>query len=104
MSFLSSFNSSKQTLPVNYNELTPQMRRLVREQYVSEQNGLCHHCKQPLTQLPVELIKSHPVNKELFPKSMFNYPIHLHHCHDSGITIGAVHAHCNAILWQYHGE
>jgi hypothetical protein len=28
----------------------------------------------------------------------------LHHCHQTGLTIGAVHAKCNAVLWQYHGE
>lgn len=32
------------------------------------------------------------------------YPVHLHHDHKTGLTIGAVHAKCNAVLWQYYGE
>lgn len=92
------------TLPINYDEADRFTRRQAREQYITEQKGICCHCNLPLTQLPVELIKKYPINKSLFPKSMFDYPIHLHHCHGTGMTIGAVHAHCNAILWQYHGE
>ncbi|AGI61771.1 hypothetical protein VCO139_0016 [Vibrio phage VCO139] len=41
---------------------------------------------------------------KLFPKNMFQYPIHLHHDHNTGMTIGAVHARCNAVLWEYYGE
>jgi len=44
------------------------------------------------------------IKKSLFPRGFFGYPIHLHHSHDTGMTIGAVHAHCNAVLWQYEGE
>jgi hypothetical protein len=31
-------------------------------------------------------------------------PIHLQHDHDTGLTEGAVHAYCNAVLWQYEGR
>jgi hypothetical protein len=44
------------------------------------------------------------INLRLFPPNFLKYPIHLHHCHDTGMTIGAVHCHCNAVLWQYLGK
>lgn len=91
-------------LPVVYDDTLPHIRKLVREQYIQLQNGLCQHCNLPLTQLPVELMKNNPINKSLFPTTMFQYPVHLHHCRKTGLTIGAVHAYCNAYLWQYLHE
>ena len=44
------------------------------------------------------------ITNSLFPPNFFKWPVHLHHSHDTGMTIGAVHARCNAVLWQYHGE
>lgn len=44
------------------------------------------------------------VNMKLFPPNFFKHPVHLHHDHQTGMTIGAVHNHCNAVLWQYYGE
>jgi hypothetical protein len=49
-------------------------------------------------------MKRYPIDRELFPPGFFNYPVHLHHSHNSGLTIGAVHSYCNAVLWHYHGE
>jgi len=91
-------------LPINYEKSHYSIRKLAREQYIKEQKGLCKHCNTPLDTVPTDLIKSYPINKELFPSGMFDYPIHLHHCRKTGMTIGAVHCYCNAILWQYHGE
>jgi hypothetical protein len=45
-----------------------------------------------------------PINEKIFPPNFFKYPVHLHHDHNTGMTIGAVHAYCNAVLFQYHGE
>ena len=91
-------------LPVNYDDLNTRLRRVVREQYISEQNGLCYHCRKPLSGAPSDSVMIKPVNKSLFPKSFFRWPVHLHHNHDTGMTIGAVHCYCNAVLWQYYGE
>lgn len=90
--------------PVNYNKLTQQERREVRIQYIEDQKGLCAHCKGSLRESPPREISSKYINKILFPANFFNWPVHLHHDHDTGMTIGAVHAKCNAVLWQYHGE
>lgn len=91
-------------LPVNYDQLPFQQRRAVREEYVRVQNGLCAHCRAPLVGDPSMGELEKWIDEELFPENFFKYPVHLHHSHETGLTIGAVHAHCNAVLWQYHGE
>lgn len=91
-------------LPISYSKLTQPQRRLVREQYRKTQNDLCAHCKSALTGEPPPEIRSKKINLSLFPPNFLHHPIHLHHHHDTDMTIGAVHAFCNAVLWQYHGE
>lgn len=91
-------------LPVNYEACSPYERRLVREEYARIQNGLCSHCGESLNGPPSKEIIRHKVNTKLFPPNFFKWPIHLHHDHDTGMTKGAIHNYCNAVLWQYHGE
>jgi hypothetical protein len=92
------------TLPINYNTLTPAQRKAVRLQYIQLQNNLCCHCKGSLDKPSISPISTNKINKSLFPPNFFKYHVHLHHCHRTGLTIGAVHNHCNAILWQFYGE
>jgi len=91
-------------LPVNYDRLHYSKRRLVREEYVRRQNNICCHCGASLSGKPDRQIRELPILLTLFPRGFFKNPIHLHHDHNTGMTIGAVHAKCNAVLWQYHGE
>ena len=91
-------------LPVNYNELHWAKRREVREEYIRRQNGLCYYCGKPLKGKPDKTILKLRVTKSLFPENFFQYPVHLHHHHETGMTIGAIHCYCNAVLWQYEGE
>lgn len=91
-------------LPIDYTKSSSYIRRQAREQYVKEQKGLCWFCKESLDGLPAKKILKFKINKSLFPPMMFNHPVHLHHDHNTGLTIGAVHCYCNAVLWQYHGE
>lgn len=91
-------------LPVNYNLLSQKERRSVREEYARVQNGLCKHCGEPLVLEPSEDVMAMKIDKNLFPVDFFKWPVHLHHSHKTGMTIGAVHSHCNAVLWQFHGE
>lgn len=91
-------------LPINYNETHYTERRKVREEYIKLQGGMCYHCGAPLNEKPPANILEKRVNIKLFPDSFFESPVHLHHNHDTGMTIGAVHCYCNAVLWQYHGE
>lgn len=88
-------------LPVDYNKLDVKIRRQIREQYIRMQNSKCWYCGKSLFKPAKKELLNKYINKSLFPKTFFDYPIHLHHDHTTGLTIGAVHCHCNAILWQY---
>jgi len=91
-------------LPVNYEEISQSARRLVRKEYVRVQEGKCAHCKEPLNGPPTKEISQARITTHLFPEGFLDNPIHLHHCHNTGLTIGAIHARCNAFLWEYCGE
>jgi len=91
-------------LPIHYEHLTPSMKRQVRNAYVEQQGGDCYYCKSSLTSPPPAEVTDLYVDRSYFPKSFFKYPVHLHHSHETGLTIGTVHNYCNAVLWQYHGE
>lgn len=91
-------------LPIDYDKVDWRVRKLAREEYVKLQNGDCWYCKQPLEGKPPINVLSKRVNEKLFPPNFFKWPVHLHHCHNTGKTIGAVHNYCNAVLWQYHGQ
>ena len=88
-------------LPVKYAALKPYEKRKVRETYIVLQNGLCHYCGETLDKPAQETRKITP---RLYPPGFFDHPVHLHHDHVTGLTIGAVHCYCNAVLWEYHGE
>jgi len=88
-------------LPDDYNKMSWQEKRMARNIYIGMQNGNCHFCGVSLTDKPKKTPK---INWNLFPPNFLKYPVHLHHDHSTGMTIGAVHAYCNAILWQFHGE
>ena len=94
----------KYNLPVYYPDLPWKEKRVVREQYIKEQKGLCYWCKHPLTKEPPINILEKKVNWKLFPDGFLKHPVHLQHNHDTGMTEGAVHAYCNAVMWQYHGR
>ena len=91
-------------LPVNYKKTHYTKRKAVREEYIKQQYNLCYYCKSSLSNKPPASILNKPVNKRLFPENFFKWPVHLHHSHNTGMTIGAVHSYCNAVLWQYHKE
>lgn len=91
-------------LPVHYSELDVGERRTVRNMYISKQKGLCTYCEQSLNGPPDPKIQQKWIDKKLFPANFFDHPIHLHHSHNTDLTIGAVHARCNAVLWQYENQ
>ncbi len=94
----------KYSLPVRYDELEYWQRKEVRLQYIDQQGGLCMYCGKSLDGPPCEDVTKKPVNWKLFPDNFLKHPIHLQHCHKTGMTEGVVHAYCNAVLWQYHGR
>lgn len=89
---------------VDYNDLTPSERRAMRELYIEHQNGKCFYCKEPLSSEPSPKIKDKSINWKKFPDNFLRYPVHLQHNHQTGMTEGAVHAYCNAVMWQYEGR
>lgn len=91
-------------LPVRYDKLAIEEKRKVRETYVELQEGKCYYCGELLTGKASDEVMAKKINHKLFPENFFRWPVHLHHNHDTGMTIGAVHCHCNAVLWQYYGE
>lgn len=91
-------------LPVDYTKLDWQERRKVREQYIKEQDGRCYWCKRFLDGTPADDVMERWLNLSLFPPNFLEHPIHLQHDHGTGMTEGAVHARCNAVMWQYHGR
>ena len=91
-------------LPADYTKLTQPQRREVRLQYIKEQNNLCMYCGETLYEGAPERITKKPITWGLFPPGFLDHPIHLQHCHKTGMTEGAVHSYCNAVLWQYEGR
>ena len=89
-------------LPVAYSTISSYQRKQVREQYVREQDGKCYWCMENLTGEPRADIIARKINLKLFPPNFLKYPVHLQHNHDTDMTEGAVHARCNAVMWQYH--
>lgn len=95
---------SKDTLkPQDYTKMTQQQRRALRLRYIEHQEGRCAHCDEPLDGPPAHGVLTRKFTARLFPEGFLNHPVHLHHCHATGMTIGAVHARCNADLWEHHG-
>lgn len=92
----------KYNLPTDYTKLNQLEKREVREQYISEQKGLCYYCGERLDNLSPHIFKQ--IDESLFPSKFFDYPIHLQHNHVTNMTEGAVHSHCNAVMWQYDGR
>jgi len=88
----------------NYDNINSKKRKELREAYVKEQGGKCSHCSQDLDKSPCASVRNRPIDESLFPPYFLSNPVHLHHSHETGMTIGAVHAYCNAVLWQYYGE
>lgn len=84
--------------------MTQPERAQLRGRYVEVQGGKCHHCGGSLSEKPPAEIADKPIDWRRFPPNFTRYPVHLHHNHRTGMTIGAVHSLCNAVLWQYHGE
>lgn len=93
-------------LPVDYTSLDWRKgeARAVRDQYVKDQGGKCYWCKCDLNRSPPLVITDHAIDWDLFPPNFLRSPVHLQHNHDTGMTEGAVHAYCNAVMWQYHGR
>lgn len=88
--------------PRKYSKLSWQERKRLRNEYVKAQNRLCYYCNSSLDEPPPDGITNKPIDITLYPQGFLDSPIHLQHCHVTDRTEGAVHAYCNAILFEYH--
>jgi len=93
-------------LPTEYSKLDWRKgeKAHVRDLYVKQQKGLCYYCNKSLDEQPPIEITSRKIDWSLFPVNFLKYPIHLQHNHSTDMTEGAVHAYCNAVMWQYEGR
>lgn len=87
----------------DYGKLMPRERRALREKYVELQGGKCLFCGELLSSPPPQRITDIGIDWNLFPENFLKYPVHLQHNHLTGMTEGAVHAYCNAVMWQHYG-
>lgn len=97
-------NDGKYELPVVYDELEWWQKKEVRNQYIKEQNNKCFLCNNSLDREPPKHIRDLEIDWDLFPENFLKYPVHLQHDHQTGLTEGAIHSYCNAVLWQYYGR
>lgn len=101
---MKAWTDNKQKLPAKYSQLSQAQRAQVRQQYITQQSGKCMFCSAALDQPPTAAVRSKYINWSLFPPGFLRHPVHLQHNHNSDLTEGAVHALCNAVLWQYYGR
>lgn len=94
----------KYALPIDYNSLDWKQRIEVRLQYIEQQNNKCFYCNEKLDEEPPAKISLMAIDWSLFPKNFLTHKIHLQHDHKTGLTEGAVHSVCNAVMWQYEGR
>jgi hypothetical protein len=88
-------------LPVDYRRLKQHQRRAVREEYVRLQEGKCCFCGESLTSESPYVEDNTPIHLGRFPTGFLDHPVHLHHDHNTGMTIGAIHAYSNAVSFEY---
>jgi hypothetical protein len=100
--FLFIFSNQGMKLPVVYSNLSREERIEVREKYIQIQDEKCLFCKKNIRKSPPKRITDIPIRWNLFPINFLKYPIHLQHDHKTGLTEGAVHNYCNAVMWQYY--
>ncbi|CAN5134489.1 hypothetical protein BH09PAT1_BH09PAT1_2820 [soil metagenome] len=91
-------------LPTLYDKLNAKTRKEVRDKYIELQNNRCWYCGRDLDGLPPKEVSDKPVSNWMFPIGFFKSKIHLQHDPDTGLTEGAVHSYCNAVLWEYFGR
>ena len=93
--------------PQRYRDLNTSQRRKLREQYVEYFRGRCLYCSERLGDKPHKFVcesaddiewNNLPGGKEGF----LSNPVHLHHDQETGLTLGPVHALCNAHSWHFY--
>jgi len=92
--------------PQRHRDLNTDQRRKLRDEYIECSRGRCAYCEEMLDDEPHAFVRQSadqiewdnlPGSKEGFLKD----PVHLHHDHETGLTLAAIHALCNAHSWHF---
>jgi hypothetical protein len=93
--------------PQRYSDLNTSQRRKLRENYVVHFQGRCIYCDEPLNDKPHEFVRAKATsiwwpNLPGGRKGFLSNSVHLHHDHETDLTLGPVHALCNAHSYHFY--
>ena len=88
----------KLELPTKYSSLSGERLSAVKEAYICLQRERCWLCGNNLWGLPKYIVENPKLMALCFNKLAEQMPYHLHHDHDTGLTLGVTHAECNIII------
>lgn len=91
----------KLQLPTKYSSLSGQRRAAVKEAYICLQRERCWLCGDSLYALPTFIVDNPNVVQLCYNQLAEQFPLQLHHDHDTDMTLGVTHAECNAISSIY---
>lgn len=84
-------------LPTKYSSLTGERKSAVKEAYICLQRDRCWLCGDDLYDPPKFLVEN-PNYMPLCGNQLAEHsPLHLHHDHKTGLTLGVTHAECNIL-------
>lgn len=87
----------KLELPTKYSSLSGERLAVVKEAYICLQRERCWLCGGNLYELPNHVVDNPNLIGLCSSQLAEQHPLHLHHNHDTGLTLGVAHAECNII-------
>jgi len=87
----------KLELPIKYSSLSGERLSAVKEAYTCLQRERCWLCGNNLWDLPKYIVENPKLMGLCGNQLAEHSPLHLHHDHDTGLTLGVTHAECNII-------
>jgi hypothetical protein len=93
--------------PQKYDDLNSEEKRKLREQYIEWFNGRCLYCEEMLEDEPHKFVRQSADDIEWDDlhggkEGFLSNPVHLHHDHETGLTLAPLHALCNAHSWHFN--
>lgn len=87
----------KLELPTKYSSLSGERLSAVKDAYICLQRERCWLCGDNLYELPKYIVDNPNYMGLCYNQLAEQTPLHLHHNHDTGLTLGVAHAECNII-------
>jgi hypothetical protein len=85
----------KLDLPTKYSSLSGERKSAVISAYICLQRERCWLCGDSLYELPTFIVENPKLMALSYNELAEEHPHHLHHDHDTGLTLGVTHAECN---------